>query len=164
MVSNGPAAGASGAGFGRRSFSARFGGFRCGQFFDKGVSNGRAIEDVPCGIGHFGEDAPDLASGLGGAIGTTPISDPAQAGQGSDWPVNDSEDSPEGDLIGGHQQPVAAEPAPAAGHNPVVLQVEEDLFEEFARDSLPVGDLRDHHRLVGAGKRHERPKSVSCLL
>jgi hypothetical protein len=159
-----PFSAGSGARLRRGSFGTRLCRLSRGQFFDQCVGNGRAIEDFPRGISHFGEDAPDFASRLGVTIGATPIGNPAQAWEGSDRPVNDSEDPPEGDLIRRHEQSVAAEPTPATGHNTVVLQVQKDLFQEFSRDALPIRDLGNHHRIVGAGKRHERPKRISCFL
>ena len=73
--------------------------------------------------------------------------------------VNDPQDMPECNLVGWHQQAIAPEPASATGDDAMVLQVEENLLEELARDALRVGDLRDHHGIVGAGEREECPEA-----
>ena len=114
-------------------------------------------------FGDLGEDAPDLAIFLGLAIGAAPIGDLAQARKRRDRAVEDAQHLPEGDAIGGHEQAVAAELAAPALHDAVPLELEQDLLEELARDSLLGGDLADHQR-VGARQRDEGVEGVSCFL
>src|SRR4029077_8051064 len=77
-----------------------------------------------------------------------------------DRAVEDAQDLPEGDAVGGDEQVITAEPAAPALHDAVALEFEQDLLEEFARDLLVGGDLADHERLLAPRQRHQRMEGV----
>ena len=101
---------------------------------------------------------------LGEAVGAAPIGNARQTGQRRDRPVDDAQHLAEGDLGGRHQQPIAAELAALAHDDAVVLQLEQDLLEEFAGDALLRRDLADHHGIARAGQRDQGAKSVFGFL
>ena len=114
-------------------------------------------------LGHFGEDAPDLAILLALTVGAAPIGDPAQAGKRRNRAVKDAQHLSEGDAIGGHEQAIAAELAAPALHDAVALELEQDLFEEFPRNSLLGGDL-SYHQGIGARQRGQGVEGIFSFL
>jgi hypothetical protein len=123
-----------------------------------------AIQNVPRRVSYQRKHTPDLAGCFGFAIGAAPISNSAKTRERRNWAVDNPKDAAESDLIRRHEKNVAAEATTSARYNAVMLEVQKDLLEELAGDLLLLGNLRDHHGIVGAGQSYKRPERVSGFL
>ena len=137
---------------------------RRARFLGDGFSQRRAVENLARRLGDPGEHTTDLAILLGAAVGASTICDPAEARQLRDRSVDQAQNASERDLVGRHQKTVAAKAASATCDDAVMLEVEENLLEKFARDALTLGDFPDHQRVFRPRERDERLQRVTGLL
>src|SRR5690606_11939326 len=138
-----------------------------GRLLREAVGDGGSVEDVAGSCSDAGEDPPDLTGLLAPAVLAAPVGDPAEARQRCDRPVDDVQDLAERDHVSPLQEHIAAELSPAARHDAVVLEIEEDLLEELARDALLFRDVADHARsarLVRLGEGDESSQGIFGLL
>ena len=88
----------------------------------------------------------------------------AKARQRRDRTVNDPQNLTKGNLIGGPQQRITARSPTTALHQPLTLEVEEDLFQELVRNTVLPRDLADHGGGLDARERKQGLERVLCPL
>jgi len=101
-----------------------------------GLGEGRMIEHVALGFDHAGKDVADLAGPLVLAVGAAAIGDAAQARKRRNRAIDDAQNLAERHAIRRHQQVVAAMLPPLALQDAVALQLQQNLLEKFAGDTL----------------------------
>jgi hypothetical protein len=83
-----------------------------------------------------------------------------QACKWRDGSINDAQDLPEGDALGGQQEIVAAEPTALAFKYAMMLELHQNLFEEWAWNLFALGNLARAQRAMGVRERDKRMKGV----
>lgn len=126
----------------------------------------RRIENRALRVRDRGESASDFARGFGEAVFAPPIGCLRKARQRRDRTVDEAQNVRERHLGGGLQEPIASVRAALRGDEAATFKLEQNLFEEFARNALAIGDLCDLQRLtrLSPGKFYERPQGVLGLL
>lgn len=103
------------------------------------VGDRRSVQNAPRGIRDPGEDAAHFAVVFVATVFASAISYAAETWQRRNRPIDDPQYLAERDLRGLPEQHVAAGLAATAGHDSVMLQVEQYLFQELPWDALPLG-------------------------
>ncbi len=130
------------------------------------ISQAGVVEDRGSLVANHSHDLADGADRFLETVGAALIGGLADARHQRQRPLDQPDDLAEADRRGRSRQPITAHLPPVAGHQPTVLELQQDDLEEFARQLLVRGDRAHRHRrdARGAGQEDQGTKGVTRTL